>query len=575
MQQKAQEILDQLLGAGQVAIQVDGDFVQGDKVEGDKVMGNKVIQNIVQIYREAGGRISDERLSQAVHNYAGWVMENYGRVPLRGLGDKEYDMPDPDLPAVYVSLMAQKEAGRWQEREAEPKPVDMSSLLSQGRRLVITGAPGSGKTTFLRHIAYMLARALYSGDDKPVRQYLNLTGDLPLPIYLSLGDYHRYRQNNGDGTLIDFISYTLFQQHGVYDLPKDFFAQMLSRDNTVCLLLDSLDEIPDETGRFQASNAVMQLSANRSIGQMLVASRDHAYVGRTMLTRPFRRFVVQPMQPEQIAALTKRWCEAVYPSHLAEKETQLLQDEIAALEAIRKAQGEEPLVETPLMVTIVAIVHYNNRKLPQQRAALYEKCVNALLAEQHKGEEGQGQSQLELEKRGGSIDSKRSRLALLAYEMMRSSGDKEAGRKTSLQQMQAWLLPAFERAEGADAAPAKFEAFRQAMCDRASILHERGGQYEFTHLTFQEFMCAYHLAVNMAPLEIAAFFQDEERVRQSWWREVILLTIGYLGKTAEDKCLKLIEAMLARSPDDATTLAAAELAAAGLLELEMAAPAAR
>jgi hypothetical protein len=263
LHQKETVLLTQLLGD----LSVTGDVVGGDKLAGDKVLGNKVIQNIVHIYREGGGRVSDERLGQAVADYAGWVMSYYGRVPLRGLSDREFDMPDPDLPDVYVSLAAQKEASRWQEREKEPEPVDMSSLLNQGRRLAITGAPGSGKTTFLRHIAYLLARALHTGDETPVRRYLSLDGPLPLPIYLSLGDYHRYRQQNGDGTLIDFISYTLIQQHGVYDLPPDFFARMMSREATVCLLLDSLDEIPDETGRFQASNAVMQLSANRSIGK--------------------------------------------------------------------------------------------------------------------------------------------------------------------------------------------------------------------------------------------------------------------------------------------------------------------
>ena len=165
---------------------------------------------------------------------------------------------------------------------------------------------------------------------------------------------------------------------------------MLSQDNTICLLLDSLDEIPDDDSRFQVSNAVLQLAANRSIGQMLVASRDHAYVGRTMLPKPFRRFIVQPMSEEQIRALVKRWCNAVYKPHQASDEASSLVKEIQTLEAIRQKQGELPLVDTPLMVTIVAIVHYNERKLPQQRAALYEKCVTALLAEQHKGEEGEG-----------------------------------------------------------------------------------------------------------------------------------------------------------------------------------------
>jgi energy-coupling factor transporter ATP-binding protein EcfA2 len=571
LHQKETVLLTQLLGSLVVA----GDAVGGDKLAGDKIMGNKVIQHIVHIYREGGGRVSDEQLSRAIAKYASWVMDSYGRVLLRGLRDLEDEMPDPDLPDVYVSLAAQKEASRWQEREKEPQPVDMSGLLNQGHRLAITGAPGSGKTTFLRHIAYLLARALHTGDETPVRQQLDLDGPLPLPIYLSLGDYHRYRQSNGDGTLIDFISYTLFHQHGVYDLPKDFFAQMLSRDSTVCLLLDSLDEIPDEVGRFQASHAVMQLAANRSIGQMLVASRDHAYVGRTILPRPFRRFIVQPMRPEQTAALTKRWCSAVYPPLQAGTETKALQAEIEALEAIRARQKEAPLVDTPLMVTIVAIVHYNNRKLPQQRAALYEKCVNALLAEQHKGEEGQGQSQPDLEKRGGSLDAKRGYLALLAFEMMRSGADKEAGRSTGLSQMQTWLLPAYEQAEGAAAAPAKFDEFRRAMCDRASILHERGGRYEFTHLTFQEFLCAYYLAVNETPAAIAAFFQAEGRVQHSWWRETILLTIGYVGKSAAPQALKLAQELLDSFPDEAAGLAAAELAAAGLLELEIPAPDAR
>jgi len=200
------------------------------------------------------------------------------------------------------------------------------------------------------------------------------------------------------------------------------------------------------------------------------------------------------------------------------------------------------------MVTIVAIVHYNERKLPQQRAALYEKCVNALLAEQHKGEEGEGQSQPDLERRGGSSDAKRGYLALLAYEMMRSGAGKEAGRSSSLGQMRAWLLPEFQQNEGAEAAAKKLEDFRRAMSDRASILHERGGQYEFTHLTFQEFLCAYYLAVNESPPDIAAFFAAEERVQHSWWREAILLTIGYLGKTAVAQSLKLVQALLNNYP---------------------------
>ncbi|MCP4423850.1 MAG: NACHT domain-containing protein, partial [Chloroflexi bacterium] len=401
LRQKEADLLTQLIGSG--AVTAASAYGEGAKAAGERgviteqaeniVTGdNNHIGNIVNNYREGNnGRIPDKQLRQAIAAYVRWVDKSYGRIRLRGLSDREHEIPDPDLPDVYVSLVAQQEARQWQKTEREQQPIDMSSLLAQGNRLVITGAPGSGKTTFLSLIAHLLARAIYTGDETAVRQQLNIDGQLPLPIYLSLGDYHRYKQQPDTGTLIDFISYTLIQQHGVYNLPKDFFAQILSRKSSVCLLLDSLDEIPDENGRSQAVKDVIDLADN-DIGQIIVASRDHAYVGRVMLPSAFHRFIVQPMRAAQIAALTERWCGAVYPTQIALDEAGKLQDEIAALEAIRKEQGELPLVDTPLMVTIVAIVHWNNRVLPQQRAALYEKCVAALLAEQHKEDEGQGQS---------------------------------------------------------------------------------------------------------------------------------------------------------------------------------------
>jgi len=550
-------------GVGERGV-LSGGAVGGDIVTGD----NNHIEHIIHIYQAGGGQLSATRLKRAIVDYAEWVVTHYGRLPLRGLSDKEYYLPHPDLPDIYVSLVAQSGFGRG-ERGSQ---IDMSTLLNQGPRLVITGGPGSGKTTFLRHIAYLLAHAIHTGEDAGVRQLLNLKGAIPLPIYLSLADYHRYRQTHTEGTLIDFISHTLIQQHGVYGLPPDFFAQMLSQDNTICLLLDSLDEIPTDEGRFQVSNAVLQLADNRSIGQMLIASRDHAYVGRTMLPQPFQRFIVQPMEPKQIEALVNRWCTAVYPPHEANAQAQDLVREITILEDIRKQQREAPLVDTPLMVTIVAIVHYNDRKLPQQRAALYDKCVTALLAEQHKGEEGQGESQAALEKRGGSTDAKRGYLSLLAFEMMRRRTDQNGGRTISQDQITEWLLPEFQQNEGSEAAPQKLAEFHRAMFDRASILHERAGEIEFTHLTFQEFLCAHYLAVIKSPEEAAAFFQEENRVTYSWWRETILLTIGYLAKTATPKSLKLVQAMLDTYPDDDLGLSAAEVAASGLLEMEVPAP---
>ena len=106
-----------------------------------------------------------------------------------------------------------------------------------------------------------------------------------------------------------------------------------------------------------------------------------------MLSEEFRVAEVQPMTLAQAQALAGRWCEAVYDEvSPASEQSVRLQEAIANLEAMRERRGESPLVDSPLDVTIVAIVHYNDRRLPDDRADLYTRCVDVLLAESYKPE---------------------------------------------------------------------------------------------------------------------------------------------------------------------------------------------
>ena len=42
-----------------------------------------------------------------------------------------------------------------------------------------------------------------------------------------------------------------------------------------------------------------------------------------------------------------------------------------------------PLAVNPLLLTVIAIVHWNRKRLPEQRVDLYDECVDVLLG-QHK-----------------------------------------------------------------------------------------------------------------------------------------------------------------------------------------------
>lgn len=175
--------------------------------------GRDYITQIYHIYQSGSGQplLTEEEFATAVSRYLQWVQNRYGHLNLKGIASREHRVLSLSLEDVYVSLLAAVTPTRKEERamassrraemaemaemeRAEPRTVDMAELLALGERLAIIGGPGSGKTTFLHIIAVSIAQALHTGESGAVARHLGLTGDLPLPIFLTLGDYNRYRK---------------------------------------------------------------------------------------------------------------------------------------------------------------------------------------------------------------------------------------------------------------------------------------------------------------------------------------------------------------------------------------------
>jgi formylglycine-generating enzyme required for sulfatase activity len=545
--------------------------------------------HIVNQYMSAPGAAmwTEDQVRNALKRYLQWVVDRYGSPELRGIEERERALPPITLDQVYVSLSVTPDADRQEHRatsrhanspdkwevdvDGRLEPVDMSDLLGLDTRHVITGAPGSGKTTYLYLIASLVARALLSGNTAQIERELGLIAPLPVPLFLSLGEYNQVRKTRDrspdawEGTLLGFAKRSLVKTHAGLLLPPDFLERMLMAEGSCLLLLDGLDEVVEESDREDISQEISDLSLNRSLAYVIVTSRTRAYTGGAKLPPQFRRSEVMPMSPEQVAKLAQRWCDAVYDSTEAPDETRQLQGEIERLEDHRRQRGEERrLADTPLLVTIIAIVYYNDEHLPEQRAALYKKCVQALIAEKH---HVKGEAKRALAEWGGTEDDKRELLTELAYELMASG--KKAGRQVSESQIKKWLRPlAVRRRESG--AEQWLRDFLQAMTARASLLNERDRIFEFIHLSFQEFLCATHLATNQSIRDLVDFLVGSGHVTDSWWRETILLTPGYMGIESRPAALKLIRQLGdVPRPADAVALAAAELAATAYRELEV------
>jgi nicotinamide riboside kinase len=511
-------------------------------------------------------------LDDALREYLEWVNNAYGRLDLRGVEERESRPHNLSLDDVYVSLTVaverEDDTKHRRQEEQEPRTIDMRDLLREGRHIAITGGPGSGKTTYLRIIAASLAQAHLENNPVSIRKHLGVSEPLPIPIFISLGEYNRYRRkfSSADdpekGTIRGYINYLAQKREG--KTPAHFLNRLLDSQRPIMVLLDGLDEVANEKERRLVTTEVQHFVDSNPDAIIFVTSRTRAYHGQARLA-DFRVAAVQSMTPEQVAELVRRWCDAVYATEEErEKERKALLAELEALEAKRKARNEPRLIDTPLMVTVVAIVHYNEHKLPEQRAELYKKCVDILLAEKHHPAD---EATEELRDWGGTETDKRQFLALLAFKMM-GAGEK-AGRQVAEEQIKAWLEPAFIEEYGEVKAREHLQEFLAAVRERGSLLQERDSQYSFVHLTFQEFLCAYYLAETMRETDrIIDYLIEDDRVTQSWWRETVLLTLGYIGLGSKPTALKLVERLALAEGSDELQLASAELAATAFLELE-------
>lgn len=543
---------------------------------------NTAVAALVQAYLDrAAGAPAAADLRVHLAEYVGWVAGRCSTLELRGIKREDQQVVQLDLEAVYVPLSAVTPSRSRRETGEELRPIPMSRVLSWGRRLIITGGPGCGKTTILLYIAWTLAQALARADGRLAQERLGLplSDPLPLPIQLPLGAYAAHLRKLAatpgltapqTGRLDAFIPRYLIESHASFDLPEDFFVELLKAQTPVILLLDGLDEVPNETERVAVRQAIEQLLTRYPQLRVVVTCRSAAYRDRTALGQDFREVRVQPLDDDQIAALIRQAYAHIYRWDVVErkdKTTALIQGARRLEDERRQRLGKDVprLIDSPLLVRLLLIVHYSNSELPDQRADLYLRVINALLLPDYTPDQKVASAL------GGYVaGSAEAHLALaqhLAFHMHQRG--KQQGRLIDEQELRAILAlnPAY--------AP-HVEAFIALTHLRGTAVKEASGTYTFLHLTFQEFLAARYLAEVMWQEEQMAAFLEAGPLLDSWWREPILLLAGYLYlRSPLDRAPAFVRRLaglddaagerLPAVPAD-TQLAAAELAALGFLE---------
>ena len=361
-------------------------------------------------------------------------------------------------------------------------------------------------------------------------------------------------------TLTHYISHHLIAKQAHFRLPADFFERLLNNGHNVLLLLDGLDEVADEGERAQVREAVEELVRSRDSMRTVVTCRSVAYRnGRTALGAGFREVAVQPLDFKQhIVPMVRQAYACIYPydAGLRDERADELLAGIARLDEERHARlGDDTgaLVSSPLMVRLLLIVHMNNRRLPEERADLFDKAVNALLQVDY------GRDESDINELSADWEQFRDMAQHLAWHMHCQGADQ--GREIDERALKAALHQEADFTQHVN-------AFLAHARQRGSVIEERDGIYRFIHLAFQEFLVARHLReIVGAESREALLASLGSRLSDPWWREPILLLVGYRARQAKKPAEELLVALGAAGATADEKFFAAELAGSAALEM--------
>ncbi|MGZ8975703.1 SUMF1/EgtB/PvdO family nonheme iron enzyme, partial [Methylomagnum sp.] len=422
----------------------------------------------------------------------------------------------------------------------------VNAALTEHTRLVVLGDPGIGKTTLLRYLTLLYARDLAEDTDR-VRSDLGLPERGVLPIFLPLRQMGRYLAEHrraddgldGHGLLLDFLEAMLDSER--IEVPADFFDAAL-RTGQAAILLDGLDEVADPALRRRVSRLVDGFTRAHPGCRMVVTSRIVGYTEASQLTEGYAAATVRDFSLDDIRRFLSQWHRLVAigqmgpgptaEAHAAEQTRQLL-DAIEGKDRVRE------LAINPLMLTVIALVHRDSVKLPDQRAELYAEAVDVLLG---KWDEARGVPDAAiLAERGFDRRNRRLILQDLALAM----------HERKLKEIDAEPLGKLLTRELADDVdnprelPGAVERFLQVIRERTGLLIARGeGTYAFSHLTFQEYLAALAIAGRDDYVDYTLARSGEE-----WWREVILLEAGHLSTQSRERTTRLIQAIADWKPE--------------------------
>jgi formylglycine-generating enzyme required for sulfatase activity len=463
-------------------------------------------------------------------SYRKWVAEETGYIDIRGIGGgrgKAIAAIRFPIMKLYTELHVRSGITNFDLQTGHGHGLGqrrpLTDLARATRCLVIVGDPGSGKTTFLRFLANT--------------ELLSKNGRLP--CYIRLSD------------LYDFaVSSNLHLAHQIFieyllDLSKreNFHVNRVglekrARSGRLMWLLDGLDELPSSGSRESIVRAIENASRTWNDCHFIITSRPLAVTGKAVPI-DFEVVGIDQMQDDEIKSFLDVWTSLLFTDI---NEDARKKYSASLYQSIRDNPAIRNLARNPVMLTCMAVVHYNERHLPEGRADLFEAVIQWLIrAREQFADLGPS-----------TIEDMYRKIALAMFKA-------EGGPRYRVGLLNAAEIIKHHFNGSSDRAL----DFLRLMEIKTGILVRRGeGDIAFWHSSLQNYLVAKEIAGKTDDEETGWWSEIRDNLDKYEWREVLCLFPACLMRLGTDR-VDLFFRRISESIASANLLAKAKRAGLG------------
>jgi energy-coupling factor transporter ATP-binding protein EcfA2 len=409
--------------------------------------------------------------------------------------------------------------------------VDVDRWLSQGKRSVILGGPGSGKSALLRTLAVELL------SEEPVFRQSAVQWGTLLPVWIPFSFWTTFNTRLDSSVGLSECLATWFRRHEQGDIWP--LVEAAIEDERLLLLVDGLDEWTDETAARTTSNLLQAFVQTKNLPAVL-ASRPHGFERVSVLGSEWQVGNLAAMSREQQTNLVVRWLaidrlrkgshHGTDLSHF-EGDNEISRDAAEFIRKLAKSTDLLQLAEVPLTLLLLLYLHLQNYPLPSTRFEAYEYVADHFIRDHPLAR----RVAAALTSDQDSLTPKeiQNALAYLAYIVQTdfpggivSAEDVRLRLEDFLQQDAEYGL-SLSRQEAREV----FRSFTNLEEGSLGLLVSQGqANLSFFHRSLQEYLAAVHLARTPSSNQQAVI---RERLADPRWREVIVGMV-YLCRRDED-----------------------------------------